>query len=187
METSEKLFHRQYDKINLLNFMCHDLISFAEKKYGPEFPEFMDMTCGAVPEGEYEKIIDQSSPSEFLELYTDICLKRFSLVCKKILELGDGYDIVLEKYFFDEGQKLGLPKPSSVDEALELINVCILEKFSTYRTFHIESKTENEIRWKNMNSDLNFWAFMKNLIRGIFEGSRIVFSIDGEIFKLNEF
>ncbi|MBQ0052168.1 MAG: hypothetical protein KBT11_08940 [Treponema sp.] len=186
MDTSEIIYRRQFDKINLLNFMCSDLISYAEKKYGSEFPEYVDMTCGAVPEGEYEKIIDPSSPREFLDLYTDICLKRFKTVTSKILELGDGYDIVLKNYFFNEGKKLGLPKPSSLDEAYELIQVCILEKLTTCGSHQIETKGNDEIIWKNPNSDLNFWMFMKDLICGIIEGSNITFSIDDSVFRLKK-
>lgn len=175
-ESQQILFRRQFDKINLFNFMSNDLVAFAAQKYGQEFTEFIDMKCGAIPEGDYEKIIDPDSPEQFLMLYTDIVLKRVSVTCSKILELGEGYDRVLANYFSDSGKNLNLPFPSTMDDAYGLIKLCVLEKQNAREDIIIKKETECLI-WKNADADISMWTLLVPFINGIFGDSGFSFSI----------
>ncbi|MCQ2982881.1 MAG: hypothetical protein MJ178_09015 [Treponemataceae bacterium] len=132
METDYK---KIFDKINLHNVMTNDLVSFAAGKYGPQFAEYVDMNCGAIPEGTYETLIDQENPKPFIDMYTSVAIKRISLCCQKILELGPGYDKVLANYFFNAGQNLGLPHPSNEEEQRYLVDLCLLEGGDDYKQY----------------------------------------------------
>lgn len=187
MESNPKQisFRRQFDKINLFNFMSNDLVSYAAQKYGQEFTEFIDMKCGAIPEGDYEKIIDPDSPEQFLMLYTDVVLKRISVTCGKILELGEGYDRVLANYFSDAGKNLNLPSPSTIDDAYGLIKLCVLEKQNAAEDVIIRKETDCLI-WKNADADISMWKLLIPFISGILGNSGFSFSItEGSDLVLN--
>lgn len=184
-QDDEIVFRRQFDKITLFNFISLDLINYASQKYGPEFSEYVDMTCGAVPEGDYEKVIDVASPAEFLNLYTGIVLKRFMLVCNKLIELGPGYDRMIADYLFKEGQNLGMPKPVNVTGAFDLLQLCILENLNARCGIDFLTSTPSFLSWKNEVSDLAYWKITADFVRGLLDSSPIEFSVDeGGIFTL---
>ncbi len=170
---------KQFDRINLLNYMANDIVAFAAQKYGEEFFEFIDMKCGAVPEGEYEKIIDPAAPQVFLELYTNIVINRFSLACAKVLELGEGYDKVLSDYLFNSGANLGLPKPASIKDAFDLIQLSVLDGMYSKQKIEFVMQDDSRLEWKkNCGKDFTYWNLMRHFVLGLIAGSGIDFSVD---------
>lgn len=171
-------YRQQFDRIRLLDFMTGDLVSFAAGKYGDAFFDFVDMNCGAVPEGDFENVIDQNSQKEFIALYTGIALKRFGLVCGKIMDLGENYSGVLKDYFFRQGKSLGIPAPETVEDAFSLVQSCVLDGMPGAEIEFV-SRTENLLEWKkNVSQDAGFWNFMASFMAGIFDGSGIAFSLE---------
>ncbi|MCQ2241486.1 hypothetical protein [Treponema sp.] len=166
-----------FDRIRLFNFMAKDIVAFAAQKYGAEFLDYMDMNCGAMPEGEYDKIIDQGAPLQFLELYAGIVIKRLELASGKILELGEGFDSVIKNYFFNEGMNLGIAKPESIKEAYEIVRTCALDFTSNEDEISFES--QKELRWhKKSKTEGLYWSLiMVAFMAGIFKDSPVEFSV----------
>ncbi len=170
---------KSFSRIRILCFMTDDIVSFAAQKYGAEFFDYMDMTCGAVPDGEYEKVIDMTAPKQFLDLYTNIALNRYVLAYKKILELGDGYQKVLNDYFFNQGTLMPIEKPQNVQTAFNLINECVLEKSKVQNT--ITAQSENLIEWKKSDCDLSYWKFIKAFADGMISNTGITFTFSEDM------
>lgn len=170
---------KTFSRIRILCFMTDDIVSFAAQKYGAEFFDYIDMNCGAVPDGEYEKVIDPSAPKQFLDLYTNIALNRNLLACKKLLELGNGYQKVLDDYFYKQGAAITKEKPKTVQNAFELINEYVLEKSKIQNT--ITEQSENQIKWKKSECDLSYWQFIKPFADGMISDSGITFSISEDM------
>lgn len=167
---------QQFQRIQLINIMTGDLINFAVKKYGQEFSDYVDMNCGAIPEGDYNSIIDPSSPEQFLELYTGIASKRLSLCCLKILELGDGYDKILSDYFYNEGKELGMPEPVTLEDAHYLIRTCVLDGLESKTQYEIVEQSEEHIAWKTTSKkEPAYWPFMAAFVNGLMQQSGIEF------------
>lgn len=173
----EQEYRGFFDRIRLFNFMAKDIVAFAAQKYGPSFVDYMDMNCGAMPEGEYEAVIDQGAPLQFLELYAGMVMKRLELSSKKILELGDGFDSVLKNYFFNEGLNLGIKKPETIAEAYGLVRTCSLDSF--FCEDDISVQNEKEMQWTKKNNAFHFYwiIVMAALISGIFDKSTVAFSV----------
>lgn len=89
----------QFEQIKFLNCIGEDLVSFAASKFGDEFFEAADMTCGAMPAGDFEKIVDPSAPEQFIAMYKKIVLGRINYALKNILKLGDSYKKIVLEYF----------------------------------------------------------------------------------------
>ncbi|MBQ0039799.1 MAG: hypothetical protein KBS64_05180, partial [Treponema sp.] len=81
------------------NSMASDIVAYAAQKYGQEFFDYIDMNCGAMPDGNFENVIDPSAPQQFLDLYSNMVAKRLDLSCSKLLELDFGYRSALIDYF----------------------------------------------------------------------------------------
>lgn len=175
----------QFSRIELFNLMSADLVDFASLKYGQEFEEFVDMNCGAVPAGNFETVIDQSAPEQFLSLYTTIVMNRICLVCKKIIELGEGYDKVLEKYFIDQAKKLGMEKPENLQNAYSLINFCVLDGIPEKKSIEALCQSKIRLEWKETPFNGEYWKYVSSFVKGLFEGTGIRFSVSEEgIFTL---
>lgn len=175
----------QFSRIELFNLMAGDLVDFASLKYGQEFEEFVDMNCGAVPVGNFETVIDPAAPEQFLTLYTTVVTKRICLVCKKILELGEGYDKVLEKYFTDQAQKLGFEKPQDIQTAFSLIHFCVLDGIPDKKTVEAISQSKRNLVWKEEPFNAEYWKYIKAFVKGLFDGTGIRFSVTADgIFTL---
>ncbi len=175
-----------FEKMKFLDFMASDLIAFASRKYGAEFEEYIDMTYGAIPDGEYEKIIDVSCPKPFVDLYTLIAIKRFRSSYEKILELGEGYQKILDDYLSNEAQNLGLEKPENVLDAYNLINFCIPD-FPGKEENEIILNEDKKICWQKKDFEgTDFLLLFKPFIDSILKGTKISFSTDKNIFCLKE-
>ncbi len=162
-----------FDKIQLLNFMTEDILSFAAQKLGPQFMDHVDMNCGAIPQGEYEKIIDPDSPRQFLSLYKNTVLKRLNLTATSLLQLDQSYQNVMADYFFRQGKNLQLPKPKSTAEALSLFDSCILCS-GDGRSF--QNQTPESISWTCSQSTPTiswplYWNLMCSFASGFLSGS----------------
>lgn len=166
----------QFNRISLFNFMANDLVNFAASKYGQEFYEIIDMSCGALPEGDFEKVIDPSAPLQFLELYTNIVINRIVFVCEKILALGPGYKAVLSDYFFKEAQGLGLENISSISDAFETFNLYVLNSMNAQSSISIIHQKDSLIQWKQSGVNKNYFIYIEDFIKGLFAGSGIKFS-----------
>ena len=166
-----------FDRIRLFNFMAKDIVAFAAQKYGPEFFDYVDMNCGAMPDGEYEKVIDQGAPMQFLELYSSMVMKRLELASEKIIELGEGFDSVLKKYFFNEGKNFGIKKPESIGEAYGLVKTCALDSFSTEDEISLQNEKAMVWNKKSVAFPLYWTIVMASLMAGIFESSPVEFSV----------
>lgn len=170
-------YRQLFDRIRLFNFLASDIVNFAAQKYGSEFLDYMDMNCGALPDGDYEKVIDQSAPQQFLDLYSNMVMGRLELASKKILELGDGYKAVLFDYFNKEGVNIGIEKPTGLRDAFDIIKGCSIDLLANQD--EISKDSEDELIWhKKGNVHSLFWTLiMVAFIGGIFKGACIEFYV----------
>lgn len=178
---------KNYDKIQLLNFLTEDIISFAAQKLGQDFPDYIDMNCGAIPQGEYEKIIDPDSPEQFLMLYKTTALKRLNLAASTLLKSDEAFMKLLEDYFLRQGKRLkaDLPGPENLRQALELFDLCIL---CSCEGRVIIEETEQVVKWNYQDSrdaDGLYWKLMEFFMQGIFSDTPFCFCLrNGLIFEI---
>lgn len=98
---------QQFFKIQQLNDMSFDIAAFGENQGIEKLTERVDLNCGAMPPGEYERVIDPSAPEEFLNLYLGIAESRFAYAVTALLKFHPGYITPLENYCFERGKALG--------------------------------------------------------------------------------
>ena len=177
--------YQQFNKIKLLTYMTDDIIAFASQKFGQEFYDYMDMNCGAIPEGDYEKVIDPDAPDQFLRMYENIALKRIELVSKKLLESSKEYLKLMEEYFFNQGKKIAVGQIKDVETALEYFHEFILENASMSH-HQVTCKNENLISWKKENNESNiYWKLMECFTQGLFFESDFQFTVSDKLeFKI---
>lgn len=103
MDKNKQLFI----KIRILDDMSWDIAVFGENQGIEKLTERVDLSCGAVPPGEYEQVIDLSAPQQFLDLYEHIVEHRFAFVVTAMLKLRPDYIKPLKNYCFEKGKSLG--------------------------------------------------------------------------------
>lgn len=177
--------YQQFNKIKLLTYMTDDIIAFASQKFGQDFYDYMDMNCGAIPEGDFEKVIDPDAPDQFLKMYESIALKRIELVSTKLMESSREYLKLMEEYFFNQGKKISIGQIESMDTALDYFNEFILEN-SSFSQHQIICKNENLMTWKKENNESNiYWKLMECFTQGLFSESGFQFAVSDELeFKI---
>lgn len=184
------LYRQQFNKIILLSYMALDIAAFAESKGSNNLIERLDLTCGAIPAGDFEDVIDPSAPDQFLELYTHVAEFRFAFSVTELLRINTGFIDALNHYCYDKGKSLAQAKLTSVNEAFDYMNAFVLDGIPSNKTREIIEQTEKKIVWKKLNdTHEEFWTkagctvdvyyqLQAYFVNGLFEASEIKFLND---------
>lgn len=146
--TREKIFIH-FNKIRFINSITDSIASYGVQCGLENFLDDLDMNCGAVPEGDMDKIIDPSSPLEFLSLYTKISCDRFAMTILQVSMLNPICKKAICSFMKDTGKKNQPCSINSPKEAFDYLQEIILDGNIEDTTEETVSETETEITWKN--------------------------------------
>lgn len=191
------IYKQLFTKINILSDMAFDIGNFVENQGALNFVERMDLTCGAIPPGEYEQIIDQSAPEAFLQLYLHIAEHRFAFAVSEAVKLHPGFMEPIKKYCYDCGKSFKPAKVPTVQSAYDLINAFVLEGMPEEETRKLTVVEPNKIIWEKVkDTHKEFWdkvggeveiyyQLQTLFIQGLLEDSGIEFANDkNAVFSL---
>lgn len=186
-----------FSKIKYWCNMALDIAAFGENQGIPHLVERMEMTCGAVPDGEFEQVIDPEAAQQFLELYEHVAEYRIAFAVTELLKLNDGYMNALRNYFAGQGKSQGAlylaaegegdgsaeKHDASAMEALDLMQTYVLSGLDWETCNKVISQTEDQVVWETIcdpheswwkksggNVDLYYefeWCFVDALVDGL--------------------
>lgn len=150
--SNEELYYDQFKRIKIVDFMTILLGNFALSKGFDTFVDYIDINCGAIPEGEYTQIIDPAAPQEFLSLYTDIANKRFAFAINGLLKISSDLFAPIKDFCFRTGKdlKISTEQIKSPRDAYDILCLFILDGMVGEETKEITAETENHIEWKKL-------------------------------------
>lgn len=178
-------------KINMLNDMANDIGYFAQSQGYENLMDKIDMTCGAIPEGKYEQVIDQGAARQFLELYMNIAKNRFAVAVTECLRMNHAYWPAIMNYCREKGTGLDHEKIRTVEAAYELINAAVLDGMPDDETKNVtvveagrivweKLKDTHEAAWKKAGSDVDIYYQLQNcFIQGLLSNSEFKFTNEG--------
>ena len=159
----------QFYKIRLLNDIANQIAYFGIQNGNEKLLDYIDMNCGGIPEGNFEQVIDLSSPHQFLAMYTQIAENRFAFAVTEILKMNPQYIEILKEFLTRTGRELNIfgdsssptgstgseehtksPTDFSMDAIFVLFQSFILDGMPCDGTKQILSSNENEIVWKKL-------------------------------------
>ncbi len=93
-----------FNKLQLLNSMATQIVLFGEQCGASGLMDYVDMNCGAIPEGPYTQVVDQTAPDQFLEMYRKIAENRFKLAVSTLLKADPAFMKPIEEYCARDGE-----------------------------------------------------------------------------------
>ncbi len=152
------IYKQLFTKIKILNDMAFDIGNFVENQGVLNFVERLDLTCGAIPPGEYEQIIDQSAPEVFLQLYLHIAEHRFAFAVSEAVKIHPGFMEPIKKYCYDCGKSFKPAKVATVQSAYDLINAFVLDGMPEEETRKFTVVEPSKIIWEKVkDTHKEFW------------------------------
>lgn len=189
----------QFWKIRMINDMANDIGYFAMSQGYENLMDKIDMTCGAIPEGDYEQVIDQDAAHQFLELYMHIAESRFAVAVTECLRMNQAYWPAIMNYCRDKGKALCPENLCTVEAAYEMINNFILDGMPCDETKKVTVAEPNRIVWEKVidthedawqkaGSDVNLYYQLQTcLIEGLLGDSGIKFTNEDNLkFSLSK-
>lgn len=120
--------------------MANQIAYFGVQQGYEKLFDFLDMNCGAIPEGPYEQIVDPQAPEQFLQMYSKIAQKRFAFACTALLNMNKEYLPALKDFMYRTGKEMEINTVGSSQEA-----ECI------FKSFYLEGPYEQV--WKEACGD----------------------------------
>lgn len=143
----------EFNKIMLLNGITNSLISFGINSGNSTLEDYIDMNCGALPEGDFSQVIDPEAPEQFISLYTGIVQKRFAFTVMALIKMNPQLEKAIEDFMFRVGEDMKIPSVNSREEAEKTVQAFVIQK-----TPKAECKAAGgtlEIYFKMMQSFVN--------------------------------
>lgn len=78
-----------FNQIIFQDRMVTALAEYAQQCGMANFVESLDMNCGAIPDEDFETIIDPESPAQFLKLYAHMAQDRLAYTITNMLRVSD--------------------------------------------------------------------------------------------------
>ncbi len=188
--TISPVYLNLFEKIRLINGISNAIASYGEQCGMTNFFDFVDMNCGAVPDGEFEQIIDLSDPEVFLSMYVGIVEARFAFVVTKMLKANKDFYNPIKQFCHQVGKS---NKPESITDcrnAFEFLECILLDGMpgtpvkeiildSSEKVVWKQIQDTHKLAWDKCEGDLNlFYELQRDFIEGLLEGSDIQYSIN---------
>lgn len=190
-------YQHQYMRIQLLSSLSDEICSIGARHGAVQLFDFVDMNCGAVPEGTYEEAIDPESPEQFLTVYMRIAELRFATAVTQVLLMNIDNLEEIKTACLNKGRSLNAEKVPDAATAFALINLCLLDGMCGTETKKIITYEKNKVVWqKTVDTHEEFWQkagstveiyydLMEEFIKGLLEGSSVKFSAENmSVFTL---
>lgn len=194
-----KNMKNQFNRIMLLDEITNQLVAFGMNSGDEKFADYVDLNCGAIPQGRYDQIIDPQAPQQFLSLYTQIADKRFAFAVNRLLNLNPAMKESLIDFCRRSGQALNLPVVENAEQAFCSYCALVLDGLPWEQTKEILEKNECKIIWKKIfeshetawngnGFDIGFYyELLQSFVEGLFFKSGFTLKItDQKIFELSK-
>ena len=134
-----------FNKIKLLDQIATQIGLFGVNQGNETLMDYVDLNCGAIPEGEFETVIDLSAPHQFLQMYMQIAEKRFAFTCTELLKMNPGYIVALKDFLRRTGCELNSEKVETALQAFEKMDFYVLDGMPCDETKTIVEKSDEKI------------------------------------------
>ena len=179
----------QFMKIQILDAIVGEMIGFGVQYGLDTLPDTVDLSSGAVPEGNYEDIIDPSAPHQYLSMYTKIAEARFACVVTEMLRADKRfYSGIVEICRSFPKRLVSIEGKLNAPNAYNLFNQIVLDGMPCDETREILTMTEDKVEWikkidthapawEKCSGDLNqFYILQTAFVEGLFEGTGIKYT-----------
>lgn len=179
----------QFNKICLLNSMANQIGYHGVQCGNEKLMDYIDLNCGAIPDGEFAQVIDLNAPYEFLSLYMQIAENRFAFAVTELVKMNVGFKQIIIDYCNTVGRDMNIEAIESVQQAFEIVQSLVLDGMPDNQTKKIEVETSNRIEWVKLTDthksawekaggDLSFYYDLQQaFVNGLLTNSHIKFEI----------
>lgn len=186
-----------FNKIKLLSDIADHIAYYGVRCGNPQLMDYIDMNCGAVPEGDVSGIIDEDAPKQFLEMYIQIAENRFAAAVTELLKMNPQFIKPVSDFCVQVGKEMNVPPCSSIEEAFQVIDSFVLDGFSDNKKIISrddskivweQSADNHESAWKKAGGNLSvYYELQQDFVNGLLSASNISYSVEnGKIFTLSE-
>jgi len=189
----------QFNKIRLLNDIANQLAYYGVQNGHEKLFDYIDLNCGAIPDGEFEQVIDLNAPHEFLSLYMNTAENRFAFAVTELLKMSSQLLNAIKDFCFRVGQDMKIESIPTISDAYKVIDAFVLDGMPCDETKKIEEESENQIiwtkvidthekAWKKAGGDVSvYYELQESFVQGLLEKSGFKYQIEkGERFILQK-
>lgn len=187
-----------FNQIIFQDRMVTALAEYAQQCGMANFVESLDMNCGAIPDEDFETIIDPESPSQFLKLYARIAQDRLAYTITNMLHVSKEFRVPIYSFVKQNGTNMEIEKLDTVTQAFSVFNSVVLDEEFDNPSIEIIEKNDDCIAWKkNLESLKQSWTkcgsememyyfYLGALCEGLFCKSEFKFEVFDDGFRIEK-
>lgn len=187
---NKEIYENHFNKIILLNTMVTQIGSFGFEQGNDKIFDYIDLNCGGIPEGDYNLVIDENAPEEFLSLYTQIVENRFAFAVTGVLKMNEEFITPIKKYMYSIGQNLEIKNCDSLEQAFGIVNSIVLDGMPFEKTKQVVFMGEERFVWeKEVDTHQKAWEkagtslqvyydLLQEFVKGLLSRTKITFEIE---------
>lgn len=149
IKLTENQARAHFNKIILLNQIATEIALFGQNMGMKDFVQILDMTCGAIPEENFENVIDPNATEQFLQLYTQIVQNRFAFSVINVSSARKDFFGIIKNFCEQVGKANAISELQNVSQALEVFDSYILNGMTQSQNRIFKNQDENQIIWKD--------------------------------------
>jgi len=143
-----ELYVNHFNKIKLLNDMANQIAYYGVNCGNANLFDYIDLNCGAIPDGDFQQVIDVSAPEQFLSLYLQIAENRFAFAVTELLKMNEGYKAPIVDYINRVGQEMKIQGIENAQQAFSVYQAFVLDGMPSDKTKNIIENTPEKITWE---------------------------------------
>lgn len=143
----------QFTKIRLLQTISDAVIDYGVQNGNDKLPDYIDLNCGGIPEGNFDDVIDPEAPLEFLKMYTKIAENRFAFAVTELEKMNPECVNVIGKFCYSFGNQINKNCISRVEECYNLLDYYWLDGLPEEKTREIVTSDESCFEWKKLKEN----------------------------------
>ena len=187
----------QFEKICTLNAIAGDIIVVGEEQGLLSLRVEVDETCGTVPEGNFEDVVDLSAPHPSLQRLMEIAEYRFAMAVTAVLaRSAENMDIIRE-LCSAVGETQKIDAEAEINDAFTWFEMNVLDGMPCDQTKGYFEEGNDQLKWEKLmdtheeawqkaGSDVAiYYELQKCYVNGMFSDSKIRYDVqDGMVFTL---
>lgn len=185
-----------FNQIIFQDRMVTALAEYAQQCGMANFVESLDMNCGAIPDEDFETIIDPESPTQFLKLYAHMAQDRLAYTITNMLRVSKEFGAPIYSFVRQNGTNMEIEKLETVTQAFSVFNSIVLDENFDDPSIEIVEQNADRIVWKrNLESVKQSWAkcsgeiemyyfYLMSLCEGLFAKSEVQFEVKDDVFEI---
>lgn len=185
-----------FNQIIFQDRMVTALAEYAQQCGMANFVESLDMNCGAIPDEDFETIIDPESPAQFLKLYAHMAQDRLAYTITNMLRVSKEFGAPIYSFVRQNGTNMEIEKLETVTQAFSVFNSIVLDENFDNPSIEIVEQNADHIVWKkNLESVKQSWTkcsgeiemyyfYLMSLCEGLFAKSDIHFEVKDGVFEI---